>query len=62
MSQWKHGKYRRGRFKVATRRMTSAVELSKVKSVEGASRERHGNHKDSKARICKETPESRNKF
>jgi len=35
-------------------------------SIEGATRERHGNrqehHKDSKARICKETPESRNEF
>jgi len=31
-------------------------------SIEGATRERCGNHKDLKARISKETPESRNQF
>jgi len=37
-------------------------KLKGVKSVEGATRERRGNHKDSKARTCMEAPESRNKF
>jgi len=63
MSQWKHVRYRRGG-------RLALQKLNGVKSDEGASREQRGSagenrqqhHKDSKARICKETLESRNKL